>query len=194
MAGVAKKHLVDGRWVTVQEMAAELGLKRQQLYMQMWQKGVSLQVAVRMYRENLILHDQHKSNRYMVNGRWLTINQAAEMLGVSPNAVYLTMWRRGYTLAQAVEAYRHGEIRHGGSEPKRYRVGSRSMTSYEAAEMLGMSWYTLRSHMRRSGDSLAATIRYYERKKAKRAEKAILKILKEGKSRGKRSEVRDLEV
>ena len=194
MAGVAKKHLVDGRWVTVEEMATELGLKRQQLYMQMWHKGVSLQVVVNLYRENLILHNQHKSYRYMVDGRWMTINQAAEKLGVSPDAVYSTMFRRGCTLAQAVEAYRHGEIHRGGSEPKRYRVGSRSMTSYEAAEMLGMSWYTLRSHMRRSGDSLAATIRYYERKKAKRAEKAILKILKEGKSRGKGSEVRDMEV
>ena len=194
MAGVAKKHLVDGRWVTVEEIAEEMGLNRQQLYMQMWHKGVSLQVVVNLYRENLILHNQHKSYRYMVNGRWMTINQATEMLGVSPDAMYSTMRRRGYTLAQAVEAYRHGEIHHGGSKPKLHRVGNRYMTTIKAAEMLGMSWYTLRSHMRRSGDSLAATIRYYERKKAKRAEKAILKILKEGKSRGKRGEVRDLEV
>ena len=78
---------MDGEWVTVREIAERLGVEAQQIYNQMCDRKVSLQVVVNLYRENQILHDQGRAARYMVDGKWLTIRQAAEALGVTHHAV-----------------------------------------------------------------------------------------------------------
>ena len=187
MAGKPKKHLVDGRLVTVEEMAAELGVTRKQLYAQMNNRECSLQVIVNLYRENQILHGQGHAGRHYVDGRWMTVRQASEMLGVSMTALYDWMYQHrtqdGHParLADAVDAYRSGLVKHGGKPPVQHRVGSRTMTTFEAADKLGISVLALRLHMSRKKASLASTIRYYERRKQRKAEKAILDILKEGK-------------
>jgi predicted transcriptional regulator len=183
MAGKPKLHFVDGEWITVQEAAEMLGLRRQQLYGLTHHKRCSLQVAVNMYRENLALHDQGRADRHMVDGRWMSIRQAAEMLGVPFSTLqsYLYSHRqpdgRPATLAEAVDAYRSGAVRHGGHPSRLHRVGRRMMTQAEAAEMLGVTLNTVRMHMSKHKATLAQTIKYYETRKRRRAEKDILNIL-----------------
>ena len=183
MAGKPKKHLVDGEWITVQEAADRMGVMRQQLYCQMHNRRCSLQVAVNLYRENLALHDQGRADRHMVDGRWMSIRQAAEMLGVPLSTLqsYLYSHRqpdgRPATLAEAVDAYRSGAVMHGGHPPRLHRVGRRMMTQAEAAEMLGIDVNAVRGHMSRNKATLAQSIRYYEAKKQRKAEKDILNIL-----------------
>lgn len=183
MAGKPKLHFVDGEWITVQEAADRLGVMRQQLYGQMHNRRCSLQVAVNLYRENLALHGQGRADRHMVNGRWMTVRQVAEMLGITVTALRDYMWYhrqpdgRPTTLAEAVEAYRSGAVSRGGKAPIQHRVGRKTMTCAEAAEMLGIDVRCLRLHMSKNKATLPQTIRYYEAKKKKKAEKAILNIL-----------------
>ena len=183
MADKPKLHFVDGEWITVQEAADRMGLRRQQLYSLTHHKRCSLQVAVNLYRENLALHDQGRADRHMVDGRWMSIRQAAEMLGVPFSTLqsYLYSHRqpdgRPATLAEAVDAYRSGAVRHGGHPPRLHRVGRRMMTTFEAAGMLGIDVRCLRLHMSRNKATLAQTIKYYEAKKRRKAEKDILNIL-----------------
>lgn len=182
MAGKPKKHLVDGEWITVQEAADRLGLRRQQIYGLMHHGQYGLQVAVNLIRQDLAL-GQGRAARYMVDGRWITIRQAAEMLGVTVTALrdYLYSHRhpdgRPATLAEAVDAYRSGTVRQGGHPPKLHRVGRRMMTQAEAAEMLGMTLNAVRMHMSKHKATLAQTIKYYETRKRRKAEKDILTIL-----------------
>lgn len=183
MAGKPKKHLVDGEWMSVEEAADRLGLRRQQLYGLTHHKRCSLQVAVNLYRENLALHGQGRADRHMVDGRWMSIRQAAEMLGVPFSTLqsYLYSHRqpdgRSATLAEAVDVYRSGAVRHGGHPPRLHRVGRRMMTTAEAAEMLGINVNAVRMHMSKHKATLAQTIKYYEAKKRRKAEKDILNIL-----------------
>jgi predicted DNA-binding protein (UPF0251 family) len=183
MAGKPKKHLVDGEWITVQEAADRLGLQRQQLYSLTHNRRCSLQVAVNLYRENLALHDQGRADRHMVDGRWMTVQQAAEMLNRSVYALHGYMYYhrqpdgRPATLAEAVDVYRSGAVRHGGHPPRLHRVGRRMMTQAEAAEMLGINVNAVRMHMSKHKATLAQTIKYYETRKRRKAEKDILNIL-----------------
>ena len=177
MAGVAKKHLVDGRWTTVAEVAEALGVTPQQIYMLRSHYDVSLQVAANMIRENQVLNGQATGQRFMVDGKWLTVRQAAEMLGVTATSIKDYMHRHKCTLAEAMTAYREKRVVHGGSKATRHRVGRQMMTAAEAAEALGVSVNAVWLHMYKHKASLAATIRYYERRKVKQAEKDILAIL-----------------
>ena len=183
MAGKPKLHFVDGEWITVQEAADRMGLQRQQLYSLKHNKRCSLQVAVNLYRANLSLHDQGRADRHMVDGRWMTIRQAAEMLGlpVSTLQSYIYQHRqpdgRPVTLAEAVNAYRSGAIKHGGRSPNLHRVGRRMITQTEAAEMLGVTLNAVRMYMSQHKATLAQTIKYYETRKRRKAEKDILTIL-----------------
>ena len=183
MAGRPKKHLVDGEWMSVEEAAEMLGLRRQQIYCQMSNRRCSLQVAVNLYRENLVLHDQGRADRHMIGGRWMTVRQAAEMLGITVTALRDYMWYhrqpdgRPATLAEVVEAYRSRTVSRGGKAPVQHRVGRKTMTCAEAADMLGVNVQTLRTHMYRHKATLAQTIKHYETRKRRKAEKDILTIL-----------------
>lgn len=181
MSSVAKRHLVDGEWTTVAEAAARLGLTSQQIYAQMSHRSCSLQTVVRMYRENLILHHDYGA-RYMVDGEWISVRQAAKMLGVKHKL--LEKWRYTHrvdgkpgSLADAIEAVRRGEVRYGGRRPVKHRVGNRMMTTFEAADMLGIRVSALWLHMSRNKATLEETIRYYEAKKKQQAEREIMAIL-----------------
>jgi len=181
MAGVAKQHYVDGRWTTVAEVADELGLKPQQLYALMHRNHCGLQTVVWMVRENMALHDQGRAARHMVDGKWLTVRQAAEMLGTTVKSVREYMYRHKCRLSEVVAAYREKRVTHSGKPATEHRVGKRTMTVQEAAEKLGVSVNAIYLHMSEHKASLAATIRYYEKRRLKKAEKDILSILMEGK-------------
>lgn len=187
MAGKAKMHMVDGEWTTVAMMAEELGVSYEQLCGVMYSRGISLQIAVSLIRDNRALGGQGRADRHMVDGRWMTVRQAAEMLGIPLTA--LRDWIYSHRqpdgsqarLADAVEAYRMGGVKRGGRSPRQHRVGNRTMTAGEAAEMLNINVWLIRERMSRHKCSLAAAIRYYERKNDQRkkdqAEKDILNIL-----------------
>ena len=169
---------MDGEQVTVKEIAERLGVKAQQIYHQMATRQISLQVMVNLYRENQILHDQGRAARYMVDGRWLTISQAAKALGVTYRAVYLYLYRHQCSLAEAMADYRHGLVgKTGGNRTVYHRVGRGKMTVAEAAAKLGVSVNAVYLYMNKHQASLAATIRHYEQRKKQRAEKEILGIL-----------------
>lgn len=182
MAGKPKKHPVDGGWMTVQEAADMLELKPQQIYHLMSNYHVGLQVVVNMVRNNLALNGQGRSERHMVDGRWMTNNQAADMLGITP--VALRYWRYRHpdaqgkpaTLQAAVDAYRQG-VHRGGGRWKQHRVNGRPMTVAQAAEKCGVAVEAIRNRMSRKKCSLAACVNYYEKKKRRKAEKAIMNIL-----------------
>ena len=183
MAGKPRQHPVDGGWMTVDQAAQMLGVTRQQIYNQMKNHGCGLQVVVNMIRENLALNNGYSAQRHMVDGKWMTKRQVAEMLGISMYS--LRDWIYGHrqpdgspeTVAHAVEAFRAHEVKQGGSQPVQHKVGYKTMTVAEAAEKLGVSRNAITIHMHRRKASLAATIRYYERRKLKQAEKDILDIL-----------------
>lgn len=183
MAGVAKKHFVDGRWTTVDEVAAELGLTRQQVYNQMHHKQCGLQTVANLVRSNQALNGQGKAALWLVDGKWMTVRQAAETLGINYYTLRNWIYRHRHPdgtpalLSEAIAAFREKKIIHGGSAPKLHRVGGKQMTTIEAAEMLGIDVLALRLHMSRHKASLASTIRYYEKRKMKKAEKDILAIL-----------------
>lgn len=193
MAGKPKKHPVDGGWMTVAQAADMLGIIPKQIYHLMSNHHVGLQVVVNMVRQNLALNGQGRSDRHMVDGRWMTNRQAAEMLGITP--VALRYWRyrhpdaqgRPATLQAAVDAYRQG-VHRGGGRWKVHRVNGRPMTVAQVAEKYGMNVNSVRMRMSRHNYSLAACVSYYEKKRrrraekqAKQAEKDILKIIMEGK-------------
>lgn len=182
MAGRAKKHLVDGEWMSVAEAAEMLGLRPQQIYCQMSQKKCGLQAVVRMYRENYIL-GQGRAARYMVDGRWMTIKDVAQMLGRSTQAIHLWRFKRKRpdgslpSLAETVAAYRSGEVRHKGKPPTQHRVGGKLMTMCEAAEMVGCSYAAMQQYTYNHRCNLARAVKYYEAKKLRNAEREILRIL-----------------
>lgn len=182
----AKKHLVDGRWVTVKEMAGELGVKCQQLYNTRSYYGVGLQGAVNMIRENQALNGLHGAHRWMVDGKWTTVRQAAEMLGVSECAIRCRMHQHPRPdggpapLQEAVDYYRRGENEKTGRRAALHRVGGRKTTIKAEAARLGISPVSIRTHMCRTGESLAQTVRYYERRARAKAEKEIMAILSGG--------------
>lgn len=182
MAGKAKSWPVDGGWMTVGQAAEMLGVKRQQLYSLMSNHSCGLQAAVNLVRQNLVLNGQNGSERHMVDGRWMTVNQAAEMLGRTPVALREYRYRhrdaqgRPATLQDTVDHYRQG-VRRGGHGPKLHRVGRRTMTTFEVAERYGVSVESVRSCMHYHKCGLAACVNYYEKKKRRKAEKAIMNIL-----------------
>jgi len=182
--GKAKRHPVDGEWMTVQDAAEMLGLKRQQLYQLMNTHQCGLQMAVNLVREGLALGGQGRADRHMVDGRWTTVRQLAEQLGTNP--VNLRCWRyrhcgpdgRPASLQQVADAYRAGLSR-GGSAPVAHTVNGRTMTTTQVAKKYGVRVTSVRARMSAKQCSLAACVRHYEQKRRRRAEKQARQAEKE---------------
>lgn len=182
MPGKPKKHPVDGGWMTVAQAADMLELKPQQIYHLMSNYHVGLQVAVNMVRQNMALGGQGRSDRHMVDGRWVTVNQLAGQLGTKPTNLRSWSYRhcdsegRPATMQAVADAYRAG-VHRGGGKPVQHRVNGRPMTTLQAAEKCGVAVEAIRNRMSRKKCSLAACVNYYEKKKRRKAEKAIMNIL-----------------
>ena len=182
------KHMVDGREMTVKEIAGMLGvtprtitIKRSTL------GGVSYQMIVDMYRSNQMLGTHDKYPRHMVEGEWLTIKEAALRAGVSVHTI--RHWRDAHrdalgnrpTMAEALEHYRRyqtGEdVRPRGRTPKRYRVGRKMLSVPEAAAEYGTTVNSLYKYMRRNGVSLQVALNRLETRRKRKAERDIMRIL-----------------
>ena len=166
------------------EMAEELGIKRQQIYGVMSKRKIGLQTAVSLIRSGQILRGGTRTITYMVDGRWMTLKEISGILGVSIYAIRDYMYShprpdgRPMLMQDVVEHYRNGWVKRGGKEHKQHCVGNRIMTTADAAKQLGITQVLIRRHMSVHKASLAQTIKYYERKKQRKAEREILRILK----------------
>ena len=181
MAGKSRMHLVDGGWMTVQQAADMLGLTRRQLWTLRSRRGVSLQVAVNLYRERLVLHGGGRADRHMVDGQWTTIPEAAARLGVRCAALRQTMKRHNYTLPEAVDHYQKyqtGELaRWPGRRPRTYYVNGHLLTIRQAAEKYHTTENSLRMYIFKHKCSLQTAVRQLEERRKKQAERDIMKIL-----------------
>lgn len=187
-----ERHLIDGREMTVQEIADMLGVTKMALQGRRSRLGrPTYQTIVNMYRENQFGSDRDRSARYMVDGKWLTRKQIAGMLGISPNT--LTNWlcdNKSKSIADAVAWFRmyqtgerkrhHGQ---GGAKPILYRVGRKTYSVPQVARMFGVSHTSVSFVLKHRNGDMAATIQHYkerENRKRQKAEKDILAILMGG--------------
>lgn len=178
------RHLIDGREMTVAEIADMLGVTARALQCRRSRMGgVRYQLIVDMYRSNQLLSANDKWPRHMVHGRWLSIAQAAEELGVPIGT--LKSWRernrdaagRLPTLEAAYDCYMHGRPERGGRVPKLYCVNGRQLSVAQAAERYKVTPAALYLCMHKHRCSLHTAVRRCRAAKQKRAEKEILKIL-----------------
>jgi len=177
-------HLIDGKQMTVNEIAAMLGVTRRWLIQRRSQMGgISYQVIVNMFREGRLLTNHDRWPRHLVHGRWMTVQQAAQELDCKPHSI--DNWRSTNrdkdgnkpTLEAAYDHFKGAPKRGRGKEPEKHRVNGKKMTVREAAEKHGTTVNALRQVMSRHRCSLDAAVKRLEARRTRAAEKAILEIL-----------------
>lgn len=193
-------HTVDGRQMTVQEIADMLGLTLAALYVRRSRLGgCSYQLIVDMYRRNEIGSD--KKHRYLIEGRWMTTDQIARMLRIHRHTI--STWRCEHrqpdgsmaTMEAAVAYYRQyltGEkVRwqgNGGGRPwKEHLVNGKAWTVQDVMKRFGKSRASVYRCLRQNGNDMGRVIRYFEQRaryekeiqsrKMRKAEGDIMKIL-----------------
>lgn len=181
-------HQVDGREMTVNEIAEMLGISRLSLQKRRSNLGgASYQTIVNMYRGNQFGTYHDRSPRYMVDGRWMSRKEICAELGIA--RMTLTNWfqrNKGHSLNEAIDYYRKvksGEIKHGsgpGRTPVRYRVGRKDWSVPDVARHFGVHEQSVRKVLDARGGDMAAVLQHYrerEEKKKRKAERAIMDIL-----------------
>ena len=128
---------------------------------------------------------------HLVHGKWMTEAEVAERFGVRPHSI--ANWRTrhpreggGPGLLEAYWDFRiaveRGELPpKGRRSAKRHRFRGKTVSVPEAARMIGIRYHTLWQYMNSNRCSLERAVKYYERKKTRRAIDAILEIINEGK-------------
>lgn len=180
-------HDVDGRLMTVDEIAAMLGQTVHAVQVRRSNMGgISYQRLADMYRANQFQTNADRWPRHMVDGKWVTQAEAAAMVGVKVSS--LREWRRLHrhpdgsqgTVQEAVDwfrQYKTGERRrYKGSRPRVYMVRGRRITVQQAADKCGVSIHAIRCRMYK-GQSLGQAMKRAEEYKRRRAEREILAIL-----------------
>ncbi len=184
-----ERYLIDGREMTVQEIADMLGVTKMALQQRRSSLGrPTYQTIVNMYRENCFGNAGDRSPRYMVDGKWMTQKQIAGMLGISTST--LSNWlcdNKGKSISDAVAWFRmyqtgerkrhHGQ---GGAKPILYRVGRKEYSVPQVARMFGVSHTSVSFVLKHRNGDMTATIRHYKEREARqkrKAEKAIMEIL-----------------
>lgn len=182
-------HQVDGREMTVAEIADMLGITQSALESRRSRLGrPSYQVVVNMYRGNQFGNTHDRSPRHMVEGQWMTRTQIAQMLGITPHT--LANWLYTHPkqdMRAAISYYRQrqtGELKRGhgtdGRPPRLYRVGKRAVTVKTVTERFGVNRSSVNAWLKRHGGDMAAALRHYTEREARRkrkAEKEIMRIL-----------------
>ena len=134
-----------------------------------------------MYRNNQLCSKHDKFYRHMVNGKWTTVQEVAEALGMSPKIIskYRSCARRpDGTKPTLEETYEHFKNRkRGGKMPRVYYVKGRRMTIAEAAKKYDTTENALRTYMCRHKSTLETAVRRLEERRTKRAVKDIMCIL-----------------
>lgn len=185
MAGSQPRlHLIDGKLMTFREIAAMLGISENALRCRHSSMNrCSYQLIVDMYRDGVLLTNHDRWPRHLVNGRRVTVQQAAQELGCKPHSI--ENWRsknsdkdgRKPTLAEAYQHFKNAPKRGPGSVGKIHTVKGKKMTVREAAEKYGTTVSALRQVMSRHSCSLEEAVNRYEKRKTKAAVDSILSIL-----------------
>ncbi len=179
------RYPVDGQMLTVDEIAALIGstphgvrIRRSRM------GGVSYQAMVDMYRAGAFGNMKDKNWRYLIEGRWMTTDEIARMLGINKHT--LSCWRSMHrgpdgkppSMDAAIDHFRdrarEGYVR---CKPKAYRINGQMMTVADVARRYGVKPGTIYAQMSGSGISLAEVVRRREARKQERAEREIMKIL-----------------
>ncbi len=183
------RHMIDGREMTVAEIADMLGITQGALESRRSKLGrPSYQVIVNMYRENQFGNAHDRSPRHMVDGQWMSRKQIAQMLGVTPHT--LANWLYTHPkqdMRAAISYYRQrqtDELKRGhgtdGRPPRLYKVGKRMISVPQVMRMFGVCHSAVHYVLKKRGGDMAATIRHYREREARRkrkAEKEIMRIL-----------------
>ena len=177
-------HDIDGRMMTVDEIAGMLGVTKCALYRRKHVTGCSYQAIVNMYRDNRLAAPDDKYPRYMVDGKWITVRDISQMLGVREKSI--NQWRQMHRdvagnmpqMKDAVEHFRNykrfGRKKRTG---KAHRVKGRTMTVAEAAVKCGVTDGAIYMYMRKHQCSLETYIRNLEKRRVSRAVKEIMSII-----------------
>lgn len=81
-------HMIDGKQMTVNEIATMLGVTRNVLNNRhSTMGGISYQAIVNMYRDGQLLTKHDRWPRHLVHGRWMTVKQVAEELDCKPHSI-----------------------------------------------------------------------------------------------------------
>lgn len=180
MGRKAKLYWIDGEWTTVAACAEKLGTRVGTLYSQMNRRGVGLPVLMRMYADKRAFVGKWPGERHMVRGKWTTIKDEAERLGVTTTMLYHRMKNHGETLEEAVthyEAVRDGRAKRYPPRAKQYWVNGKTMIMAEAAERAGVPTRTLAGYVSAHRCTVQTGVRHYEQKRREKAEREILAIL-----------------
>ena len=182
-------HKVDGREMTVKEIADMLGISANALHCRRVRLGpVSYQTLVDMYRSNQFGIAGDKACRYLIEGRWMTRTEIARMLGVQPRSLSNYRKVNKATMIEAVEHFRRwneeGRKRNplgtGGRPAQVYTVGRRKYTVPGVAKQFGVHPMTVRDMLKSRDGDMGKVLAFYQakaRKKQKRAESEIMRIL-----------------
>lgn len=102
----APRHLVNGEWITTKEAARRVGVQPYILTRYMKANGVTLTEALDHYRKyqtgELARWPGRAPRTYYVNGRQLTIKQAAERYHTTENALRMYIFKHKCSLQTAV--------------------------------------------------------------------------------------------
>ena len=183
------RHLIDGREMTVVEIASMLGISKAALHCRRTRLGgISYQAIVNLYRENQFGSDHDRAPRYRIEGEWLTQAQIAERLGVKSHSISAWRYDNRASMMEAVEHFRRwnegGRKRNphglGGRPPRVYVVGNREYTVPGVARKYGMHPMSVRDMLKSRGGDMGKVLAFYQakqRRRQTRAEQQILRIL-----------------
>ena len=181
-------HQVDGRIMTVTEIADMLGVSHNALKNRRSKLGASsYQAVVNMYRENQFGNAHDRSPRHMVDRQWMSRTQIAQMLGITPHTLANWLYKHPkQDIRAAISYYRQrqtGELKrgHGPGRPSTlYRVGKRKVTVKTVTERFGVNRSSVNAWLKRHGGDMTAALRHYREREARqkrKAAKAIMEIL-----------------
>lgn len=182
-------HMIDGVPMTVDEIAEMMGFTYKQLKDRRNRMECGYQLIVTLWREGRLLRRGDRAPRHRVNGRWITIQQAADELGVHVDSIHNWRYKIKHstgtmpTLEEAWEHFSHNN-HNGGRKPRRYNVNGKRMTVPEAAKKYGMLRRSLYNYMRRHKCALAEAIRGIQENKETAAMWKIMAVLREGSGNG----------
>lgn len=185
MSGKRKVFEVDGRETTYEKLADELGISLQALRISASRfRGKSMQEIADMYRSGQIR--RRVCGAQCVHGKWMTVDEAAAELGISPYTLrsYKYKWKER-TLEATVDRILEMRANHRanhrpGPAAAKHRVRGRMVTVAEAAGELGVPPMRLYAHIHYHRCSLEEAVKRCEKARAVRARNRIVRILTEG--------------
>ena len=173
--------LVDGKWMTRNELAAQIGITPNALWCMARSRGVSIPAAAMMYRTRMVMPGTPGQHRHCIHGRWMSTKEAADECGISQD--YLTAWRRKHdvTLEEAYDHFRamceSGYTVRMGRIPREYWVHGKQMTVRAAAERFGLVEQNIRHYSYRHHCSINTAVNALIRRREDAAVREIMNIL-----------------